>query len=150
MRALIKWRDAGLVTGIPRHLTITDKNRHICEACARAKATRHPMSKSSFRSKKMNKPSSARHNPRRTKVEPAVLNKVADIFDEESPSKDLKFLRKLATAEPLHKTIREISTDIKGPFEIKSRHGSAYYHGFIESDSKYHCAYFLKNRSEAL
>ena len=41
-------------------------------------------------------------------------------------------------------------TDIKGPFEIKSHHGSAYYHGFIESDTKYHCAYFLKNRSEAL
>ena len=47
-------------------------------------------------------------------MEPAVPNKVDDIFDEESPSEDLKFLRKLATAEPIHKTIREISTDIKG------------------------------------
>ena len=46
MRALIKWRDAGLVTGIPRHLTITDKDRHICDACARAKSTRHAMPKS--------------------------------------------------------------------------------------------------------
>ena len=59
-------------------------------------------------------------------------------------------MRQLATAEPIHKTIREISTDIKGPFEIKSRHGSIYYHEFIESDSKYHSPYFLKNRGEAL
>ena len=60
------------------------------------------------------------------------MSKGDEIFDEE-PSKDRKYLRDLATAETIHKTIREISTDIKGPFEIKSRHGSVYYHGFIES-----------------
>ena len=127
MRALLKWRDEGLVTGIPRSLQITDSDRHICDACARAKSTRHPMPKSAFKTKKMK--SSARHNPRRTKVEPAVPNRGDEIFDEE-PSKQLKFLRRLATAETLHKTIREISTDTKGPFEIKSRQESAYYHGF--------------------
>ena len=147
MRALLKARDEGLVTGIPKSVQITDKDRHICDSCARTKSTRHTMPKSSFKTQKPK--SSIRHKPRRAKVEKAVLNG-DDIFEAEPPSQDRKFLRDLSTADPLHKTIREISTDIKGPFEIKSRHGSAYYQGFIESDTKFHCAYFLKNRGEAL
>ena len=145
MRGLLKARDEGLVTGIPKGVQITDDDRHICHSCALSKSTRHAMPKTAFKTKKMK--SSARHNPRRAKTEKAVPNG-DEIFDEE-PSKDRKFLRDLGTTDPLHKTIREVSTDIKGPFEIKSRFGSAYYHGFIESDTKFHRPYFLKTRSEA-
>ena len=34
MRALLKYRDGGLVTGILKSLRITDSDRHICDACA--------------------------------------------------------------------------------------------------------------------
>ncbi len=154
-RLLLLWRNQGIIRGIPAGLKMTDADQRICDACTRAKSRRHSMPKTSLR--EFTKTPKTNHVP--NSMKPKILQKselqlpVDDDLansDDEDSTVELNFFRNLSTARPVTNDIREVSTDIKGPFATQGRKGEIYYQGFIESDSMYHFAYFMKTKSEAL
>ncbi len=154
-RLLLLWRNQGLIREVPPGLKMTNADHRICDACARAKRQRRSMPKSSLR--EITKPQKLKHEPKPMKPKIYQNLKLQPPIEDDSMSSDDKsltvefnFFRELATVRPMTKDIREVSTDIKGPFATHGRKGEIYYQGFIESDTKYHFPYFMQTKAGAL
>ena len=153
MRSLIKHRNSGRMRGIAAHVKLTAKDKGICDACARAKSTRHR-----FKSKLPDRTKIIQSTKKPRKEDTYV--KSDDIADSEGDDSDSEggeketlatsVVKVLTQTKPLRTTIPKICTDIKGPFSTPGLGGQVYYQGFLEADTKFNTAYFSQHKSDAM
>jgi hypothetical protein len=150
-RAIIKYRNAGRISGISHTVKLTAADKGICDACARTKSTRHRfMNKSKLKLSKL-KPTTKSDTMSDMKDETtAASDSECESDEDEEESLPVSVGKILNEVKPLRRVIPKICTDIKGPISVAGTNGELYYQGFIEDDTKYNTAYFSKNKSDSL
>jgi hypothetical protein len=132
--------DVPLLKGPSRFMKKLKKNDEpLCPDCARAKSTRFHFRKRKCSQDKFD-----------DSVLPSSTSDLLNNFNEDSDGEECVDFQSDTIPRVLTKVIDQISTDIKGPFNIPARSGEVYYQGFIEKHTKWLYDYYMNTRDQAL